>query len=230
MHDRQQQIMARQAHVPASHWKVARSGGTGPSRAEGPVAPNKANFAADRRQARIQSRQTNPIRPGHARPGNPKCRVRNPRQTRNPNAPNEQARLGTRAPNKPNLGTCWAEAEHAVASNKANPGRGGLGIDDGLRIIDDLEPQTPGAALRQTKPISGRRWETGGRSGSSYDLQPPVFALDAPNKPNLARGRRPGAGAARAKQTQFGSQGPSRAEGPVAPNKANLRAADRKAF
>ena len=39
-------------------------------------------------------------------------------------------------------------------TNKANPGRGDLGIDYGLRIIDDLQPQTPGA-LRQTKPIWG---------------------------------------------------------------------------
>ena len=136
------------------------------------------------------------------------------------------------------------------APNKPNPGRGGLGIDYGLRMIDDVQACIPGAVRRQTKPISGWRRETGGRSGSSYGLRPPVcgldapnkpnlrleagdrrpervflrppvFGLDAPNKPNLARGRRAGAGAARAKQTQFGSQGPWRAAAPPASNKAN---------
>jgi len=43
--------------------------------------------------------------------------------------------------------------------NKANPGRGGLGIDYGLWIIDDLRPETPMAGLRQTKPI----WPAQGR-------------------------------------------------------------------
>ena len=39
------------------------------------------------------------------------------------------------------------------APNKANPGRGDLGIDDGLRIIDDVEPRTLGAVRRQTNPM-----------------------------------------------------------------------------
>jgi hypothetical protein len=43
--------------------------------------------------------------------------------------------------------------QRPMAPNKANPGRGGLGIDYGLGIIDDLVPQMPGAAQRQTKPI-----------------------------------------------------------------------------
>jgi hypothetical protein len=43
----------------------------------------------------------------------------------------------------------------------------------------------------------------------------------APNKPNLGRDRRPGTGAARAKQSQFGSRGPWRAAAPTASNKAN---------
>jgi hypothetical protein len=34
------------------------------------------------------------------------------------------------------------------APNKANPGRGGLGIDEGLLIIDDLGQEPPGAGMR----------------------------------------------------------------------------------
>ena len=41
-----------------------------------PTAPNKPNFSPDRRQGRTRSRQTNPIWPGHARPGNPKLESR----------------------------------------------------------------------------------------------------------------------------------------------------------
>ena len=48
---------------------------------------------------------------------------------------------------KPNCGPrCSASAE-PIAPNKANLGRGGLGMDYGLRIIDDLQPQRPGAVL-----------------------------------------------------------------------------------
>ena len=65
--------------------------------------------------------------PGRRRPGSRICRV-----GVNPGR-------GRRAPNKP------------------SPGRGGLGIDYGLRTIDDLETRTPGAAMRQTNPIGGLR-------------------------------------------------------------------------
>ena len=115
-------------------------------------------------------------------------------------------------------------AEDSMAPNKANPGRGGLGIDEGLRIIDDLQPQTPGAALCQTKPMSAflaRKWGAMGETD-------PIGTQDG-----RCRG---GAGSSheretrRAKQSQFrcrvdGGHGPAcdAARQAAAPNKANLR-------
>ena len=84
----------------------------------GGVAPNKANLAChapakacrrgigrERLTASLRTGQTKPIRPGHARPGNPKLETRNPKQIPNPNDPNGQA------------------CPDAVAPNKANPAR-----------------------------------------------------------------------------------------------------------
>ena len=51
----------------------------------------------------------------------------------------------------------------------ANLGRGGVGIDDGLRIIDDLEPQTPGAG--RAKQTQSRARRAGARTHGAKQSQ-----------------------------------------------------------
>ena len=88
------------------------------------------------------------------------------------------------------MGRTLAVLAHSTApmvdpsvSNKANPGPGGLGIDYGLRIIDDLEPPTPGAVLRQTKPISPAMCL--GLPKGHPQRTPHGVTTSAPNKPNF---------------------------------------------
>jgi hypothetical protein len=113
------------------------------------------------------------------------------------------------APNKPNHPICRGvqspEALHIVggerpAKNKANPGRGGLGIDDGLSIIDDLGKAMAVAAggdlyppVRQTKPIC-LFWLHRGHEMRDTLHEIRVHRVDAvPNKANRhARGPRLG--------------------------------------
>ena len=141
---------------------------------------------------------------------------------------------GPPAPNKANSDRpSQAAKREVVAPNKANPGRGGVGIDYGLGIIDDLELETSEAWLRRTKPIrqseipplrpsaSGRNdaRETPGRpapnkANSDRRCQVAEREVVAPNKPNFVCSvSEPAEGASaenalrrhyeRAKQSQF---------------------------
>ena len=126
--------------------EFTRDGGRAVPMSHGAAGTNKANS------------------PGRSGPGNPKSEARYPKQVRNPNVRDEPARLGGgcaeqsqfasrvrghrgRTPYGP--GSSPGQAPPAKAgvttntTNKANPGRGGLGIDHGLWIIDDLGPETP---------------------------------------------------------------------------------------
>ena len=72
------------------------------------------------------------------------------------------------------------------APNKANPGRGGFGIDYGLRIIDELRSEASRARVRQTNPICHSeipplRPSASGRNDTREAPEPP-----APNKANFA--------------------------------------------
>ena len=173
-------------------------------------APNKPNPWTRRSEAASRSRQTNPIStaPPWRCPGAPN--KPNPA----PRGPYPPAR---RAPRENAL------RRHYEQANKANPGRGDLGIDCGLGIIDELGSETPRAGVRQTKPISGWRRETEGRNGSSYGLQPPVFGLENAKQ---SQSGGPGARGGRAKESQLPQRHAESAVGPepepMAPNKANF--------
>ena len=75
--------------------------------------------------------------------------------------------------------------------------------------------------VRQTKPISGWRREAGGRSGSSYGLQLPVFRLEDVKQTQCRRWMvgtaHPAAPQASrcAKQSQFGPATPGRQTKPI---------------
>jgi len=108
------------------------------------------------------------------------------------------------------------------APNKANPGRGGFGIDYGLRIIDELRSEASRARVRQTNPICHSeipplRPSASGRNDTREAPEPP-----APNKANLSPDRRTGGGG-RMRQTNPISVGAvGREAGPGAPNKPNF--------
>ena len=82
------------------------------------------------------------------------------------------------------------------ASNKANSGRGGLGMDYGLRTIDDVGWEISRAAVRQTKPIghseipplrpsaSGRNDRKERPSASGRNDRKKAPGPPAPNKAN----------------------------------------------
>jgi hypothetical protein len=145
MGSRQPQNMANEAHILAYRFNVKIAAGPGPSAGKDPL------------------RQTNPIRPGHARPGPDHVK-----QTQFGPAGGR----GSDCAKQTQFPGSWPENEDVRGST--NP------------ICAARQPGT-GEPSWQTKPISGRRRETGGRSGSSRGLLPPVFGLDAPNKANLHR-------------------------------------------
>jgi hypothetical protein len=91
-----------------------------------PSAPNKANLPRFwAKNVGGVKKQSQSAALGRAR------QIRNPKlETRNkPKMPMRQTAKASRVDRM---------------SNKANPGRGGLGIDHGLGIIDDLGQETPG--------------------------------------------------------------------------------------
>ena len=91
----------------------------------------------------------------------------------------------------------------AGAPNKANPGRGDLGIGYGLGIIDDLASETPRAGLRQTKPI----WHGGWWARPPLRVSPTraIHVVPTPGGPRAERVKQSQFAEAKgAKQTQFG--------------------------
>ena len=161
---------------------------------------------------------------------NSKLEMRNKSETR---MTQTSKPIGRRmASNKPNF--CLLDPKRRIKQrDKANPGRGDLGMDDELRIVDDLETQTPAAAPRRTKPLSLIMCPEGPAEGTSGEnalrrhyepnkqsqFRPAGAARVKQTQSGPVVGREPGP---RAKQTQFGSRRPRRDAEPMAPNKPNL--------